>query len=76
MESGSWRDCCKSGVNPSTPFTGINPDQNWIDDDWILNPVFSVRYFAFFPEERMPNTNVQFLSTVRVRRSVDASWWN
>ena len=22
MESGSWRDCCQSGVNP---------DQNWID---------------------------------------------
>ena len=30
MESGSWRDCCYSGVNSATPFTGINPDQNWI----------------------------------------------
>ena len=25
IESGSWRDRCQSGVNP---------DQNWIDDDW------------------------------------------
>ena len=28
MESGSWRDCCLSGVNLATPIHGINPDQN------------------------------------------------
>ena len=33
MESGSWRDCWQSGVNLATPVYGINPDQNWIDDD-------------------------------------------
>ena len=21
-----------AGVNPASPYTGINPDQNWIDD--------------------------------------------
>ena len=25
MESGSWRDCCKSGVNPATPVYGNKP---------------------------------------------------
>ena len=29
MESGSWRDCCQSGVNSVTPIMGINLDQNW-----------------------------------------------
>ena len=29
MESGSWRDCCQSWVNPATPVYGVNPDQNW-----------------------------------------------
>ena len=29
MESGNWRDCCQSGVNPATPIFGINLDQNW-----------------------------------------------
>ena len=33
MEKGSLRDCCQSGVNPSTPFTGTNLGQNWIADD-------------------------------------------
>ena len=35
MESGSQKDCWQSGINPATPFTGINPDQNWTDDDEI-----------------------------------------
>ena len=30
MESGSWRDCFQSGVNPATPVCGINLDQNYI----------------------------------------------
>ena len=30
MESGSWRDCFHSGVNPATPVCGINLDQNYI----------------------------------------------
>ena len=25
MESGNWRDCCQSGVNPANPVYGINP---------------------------------------------------
>mgnify|MGYP001795197744 CR=1 FL=1 len=25
MESGSWRDCCQSGVNPATPIYGDKP---------------------------------------------------
>ena len=25
MESGSWRDCCQSGVNPATPVYGDKP---------------------------------------------------
>ena len=25
MESGSWRDCCWSGVNPATPIYGDKP---------------------------------------------------
>ena len=25
MESGSWRDCCKSGVNSATPVHGDKP---------------------------------------------------
>ena len=25
MESGSWRDCCQSGVNPATPVYGNKP---------------------------------------------------
>ena len=25
MESGSWRDCCKRGVNLSTPVNGEKP---------------------------------------------------
>ena len=30
MESGSWTDCCQSGVNRAPPFMRINPDQNWM----------------------------------------------
>ena len=33
IESGSWRDCCQSGINMATQFMGLNLDQNWID--WI-----------------------------------------
>ena len=29
MESGSWRDCCKSGVNPATPVYRDKPGSNW-----------------------------------------------
>ena len=25
MESGSWKDCCQSGVNPATPIYGDKP---------------------------------------------------
>ena len=25
MESGSWRNCCQSGVNPATPVYGDKP---------------------------------------------------
>ena len=25
MESGRWRDCCQSGVNPATPVYGDKP---------------------------------------------------
>ena len=25
MESGSWRDCCQSGINPATPVYGDKP---------------------------------------------------
>ena len=25
MESGCWRDCCQSGVNPATPIYGEKP---------------------------------------------------
>ena len=25
MESGNWRDCCESGVNPATPIYGDEP---------------------------------------------------
>ena len=25
MESGNWRDCCQSGVNPVTPIYGDKP---------------------------------------------------
>ena len=33
MENGSQRDCCWDKSVWPTPFTGINPDQNWFDDD-------------------------------------------
>ena len=33
MESGSWRDCCKSGVNPATPNYGDKPGSKLDDDD-------------------------------------------
>ena len=36
MNRARWRVGVReiaAGVNPATPFTGINPDQNWIDDD-------------------------------------------
>ena len=35
MNRARWRVGVReiaAGVNPATPFTGINPDQNWIDD--------------------------------------------
>ena len=36
MNGARWRVGVRevaAGVNPATPFTGIDPDQNWIDDD-------------------------------------------
>ena len=45
MESGSWKDCCQSGVNLATLFTGINPYQNWIDDDDPIKP--QKQYIAY-----------------------------
>ena len=35
MNQARWRVSVReiaAGVNLATPFTGINPDQNWIDD--------------------------------------------
>ena len=31
MESGHWRVCCSSGVNPATAVYRDIADQNWID---------------------------------------------
>ena len=36
MESGSWRDYCQSGVNPTTPIYGDKPGSK-LDDDDIKN---------------------------------------
>ena len=33
MESGSWRDCCQSGLNQATLVYGDKPGSNWFDDD-------------------------------------------
>ena len=33
MKSGSWRDCCQSGVNPATPVYGDKPGLKLDDDD-------------------------------------------
>ena len=33
MESGSWRDCCQSGVDQATPIYEDKPRSNWID--WL-----------------------------------------
>ena len=31
IESGSWRDCWESGVNPATPIYRDKPGSIWID---------------------------------------------
>ena len=36
MESGSWRDCCQSGVNPATPIYGDKPGSKLELIDYIL----------------------------------------
>ena len=33
MESGSWRDCCQSGVSSATPVYGDKPGSKLGDDD-------------------------------------------
>ena len=35
MESGSWRDCCQSGVNPTTPVYGDKPGSK-LEFNYIL----------------------------------------
>ena len=39
MESGSWRDCCQSGVNPAIPIYGDKPESKL---DWLINDLFFI----------------------------------
>ena len=57
MESGSWRDCCQSGVNLA--FTGINPDQKLeLNLNW--NKTF---YFAKRPAKAVIHTQFHMYFT-------------
>ena len=43
MESGSWRDCWQSGVNPATPvYRDYKPGSKLDDDDDDLCRLFAV----------------------------------
>ena len=36
IESGSWKDCCYSGVNLATPVYGDKPGSKLDDDEYII----------------------------------------
>ena len=44
IESGSWKDCCYSGVNLATSIYGDKPRSKWDDDDDIKN----IRDLSYF----------------------------
>ena len=54
MESGIWRNCCKSGVTVATPIYGYKPGSKLDDDDKqnvcdsIPSNFISLQNFIFF----------------------------
>ena len=36
MESGSWRNCCQSGLNPTILIYGDKPESKFDDDDMAI----------------------------------------
>ena len=42
MESGSWRDCCQSGVNLATPIYGDKPGSKIFWIDWLIETKITV----------------------------------
>ena len=56
MESGSWRDCCKSGVNLATHVYGDKPGSKLELIDWMKSSSnFCIFYsFIYDPQKDVP----------------------
>ena len=62
MESGSWADCCQSGVNPATPVYGDKPrSENWmmmkLNDETSVTANFITLFMIMFYNTEMYITN-------------------